>query len=245
MTLEYPNTIRRLLDRLEQTQMPALGKAADLVIHALSNKGMVYCHNIGHGTEGDWINRAGGMAAIQKFTYSLNVQTPVPDCLKDRPRTEPFDASQEAVRYALKAGNIRSGDVMILSSVSGRNLEPIQIAITCRELGVRTIAFTSMEYTAKVTSLHPSGKRLFEAADVVLDCCAPYGDAAVDLPGYESSLLPVSGVAMDVLGWMLWETVLRRMTESGTSPAAFMSFNRKGGEDAYKNTIKQYNERGY
>jgi len=112
-------------------------------------------------------------------------------------------------------------------------------------MGVRTIGFTSMEYTAKVTSLHPSGKRLFEAVDVALDCGAPYGDAAVALPGYEANLLPVSGIAMDVLGWMLWETVIRRMAQAGTPPAAYMSINRKGGEAAHANTIKEYNERGY
>ena len=170
MTLEYPRAIRKVIDRIEQTQMPAVGKAADLVVHALSNRGVVYCHNIGHGIEGDWIHRAGGLAAVQKFTYALNVQAPVPECLKDRPRGEPFDAIRESARYALRAGNIRAGDVMVLSSVSGRNIEPVQLALTCRELGVFTIALTSMDYTARVNSLHPSGKRLFEAADVALDC---------------------------------------------------------------------------
>lgn len=245
MTLEYPKTIRRLLDRLEQTQIPAINQAADLIVHSLSNRGVVFCHNIGHGIEGDWIHRAGGIAAIQKFTYTMNVQTPVPDCLKDRPRTEPFDATAEEVRYALKAGNIRSGDVMLMSSVSGRNMIPVQLAISCRELGVRTIALTAMDYTAQVTSLHPSGKRLFEAVDVALDCGAPYGDAAVALPGYEANLMPVSGIGMDVLGWMLWETVLRRMMKAGIAPAVYMSFNRKGGEEAHQNTINQFNERGY
>lgn len=245
MKLEYPDAVRKVIARIEQTQLPAIGKAADLVVAALSNKGIVYSHNIGHGIEGDWIHRAGGLAAIQKFTYTLNVQTPVPDCLKDRPRAKPFDAAGEAVRYALTAGNIRAGDVLLLGSVSGRNIEPVGLALACREMGVRTIGFTSMEYTAKVTSLHPSGKRLFETVDVALDCGAPYGDAAVALPGYEANLLPVSGIAMDVLGWMLWETVIRRMAQAGTPPAAYMSINRKGGEAAHANTIKQYNERGY
>jgi len=245
MTLEYPRAIRKVIDRIEQTQMPAIGKAADMVVHALANRGVVYCHNIGHGIEGDWIHRAGGLAAVQKFTYALNVQAPVPECLKDRPRGEPFDAIRESARYALKAGNIRAGDVMVLSSVSGRNIEPVQLALTCRELGVFTIALTSMDYTARVNSLHPSGKRLFEAADVALDCCAPYGDGAVDLPGYEASLLPVSGIAMDFLGWMLWETVIRRMAQAGTPAAVYMSINREGGQDAHANTVRQYNERGY
>ena len=52
-----------------------------------------------------------------------------------------------------------------------------------RERGHKLVAVTSMDHTSRVTSRHPSGQRLFEVADVVLDNGAPYGDAVLPLPG--------------------------------------------------------------
>ena len=38
----------------------------------------------------------------------------------------------------------------MLGSVSGKNRGPIELAIACRELGVKVIGITSMEYTLEV-----------------------------------------------------------------------------------------------
>ena len=42
---------------------------------------------------------------------------------------------------------------------------------------------TSLEHTKRVTPKHPSGKRLYEVADVVLDNRAPFGDSTLEFPG--------------------------------------------------------------
>lgn len=55
----YLATVRTVLAHLEQIQLPALERAADLVVHALTHRGVVYCAEIGHGIQGDFIHRAG------------------------------------------------------------------------------------------------------------------------------------------------------------------------------------------
>src|SRR5258707_2796785 len=44
-----------------------------------------------------------------------------------------------------------------------------------------TTLFRSLAHTQHVGSRHPSGKRLFEIADVVIDNCGVFGDASLPL----------------------------------------------------------------
>ncbi len=243
--LKYLDAVRGILDHLESTQLEAVEAAADLVVHALRNRGVLYCAEIGHGVQQDFSNRAGGLAALNTFTFSFNLPDKVADCLKDRPRPEPVEQDLETIRLAVRTGNLRAGDVLFLGSVSGRNRKPVELALACREQGVKVVGLTSLAYTAKVESVHPSGKKLCDVVDVVIDNGAPYGDAAVDIAGLDRRALPVSGVAMDVAGWMVWGRVIEKMAAEGDPPTVFMSVNRKDGMDAYKASLKQYQDRVY
>ena len=49
-----------------------------------------------------------------------------------------------------------------------------------RQTGHKLIAVTSLDHTNAVTPKHPSGKRLSEIADVVIDNLAPFGDTTLD-----------------------------------------------------------------
>lgn len=243
--LKYLAVVRQLLDHMEKTQLGNVEQAADLVSAALAHGGTVHCAGIGHGNEGDFLNRAGGLAAVQPFTYGFTINDPVAECLRNRPAPEPFHRELETIRFAVRASNLRAGDVMVVSSVSGRNQGPIELTLACQAKGVKAIAFTALAYSAETPSLHPSGRKLSEVADVVLDIGAPYGDAAVDIPGYDFKLIPVSGVGMTVLGWLIWGRVMEKMAAAGNPPTVFMSANSRGGGDYYQKAVQQYQSRGY
>jgi len=230
---------------LESTQAEAVDSAADLIVKALTGGGAVYCAAIGHGNEADFLNRAGGLAAVQRFSFEFRVQDPVADCHRNRPRPDTVDQDLESVRLAVRTSNLRSGDVMLIGSVSGKNRYPIELALTCRDIGVSVIGFTSLAYTAQVESLHPSGKKLCDAVDVVIDNGAPFGDAAVHVDGYDTKVLPISGVSTIVAGWLVWARVLENMAAAGTPASVFMSVNREGGREYYERSKTRYNERGY
>mgnify|MGYP001559666812 CR=1 FL=1 len=241
----YIGAVRAVLDHLEKSQLPAIERAADLVIAALSGGGAVYCAGIGHGNEADFINRAGGLAAVQQFSFNFNVNSPTAECLKDRPRAAPFEKDLEAVRLAVRGSSLRAGDAMLAGSVSGRTVHAVELAMACRDIGVKVIGFTSLAYTKRVEPGHPSGRKLCDVADVVIDNGAPYGDAAVDVPGYAEKMLPVSGVSSIVAGWMLWGRVMEKMAAAGNPPGTFISVNRKDGKDYYEKSKARFNKRGY
>lgn len=243
--LKYLHAVRTVLDHLETTQLPAIEEAADLVVHALRNQGAIFCWEIGHGIQHDFINRAGGLAAVHPFTFNFESPNPLPDVLKQRPQAETIDQEVEAVRLAVKSGALRAGDVLVLGSVSGKSAKPVELTLACREHGVKVIGFTSMVYTAKVESAHPSGKKLCDVVDVVIDNGAPYGDAAVEISGLDRNALPVSGVGMSVAGWMIWGRAIEKMASAGDPPTVFMSFNRARGREIYDISLAEYKTRGY
>ncbi|MFN6062069.1 MAG: hypothetical protein ACK49K_02165, partial [Bacteroidota bacterium] len=49
--------------------------------------------------------------------------------------------------------------------------------------GIKTIAITSIEQSKQYPSRHPSGKKLYEIADVVLDNRVPSGDGLLRIGG--------------------------------------------------------------
>jgi uncharacterized phosphosugar-binding protein len=69
---------------------------------------------------------------------------------------------------------------------------PIEMALLARERGLGTIAITSLAHSRAFASRHPSGRHLFEVADLVLDNLAVAGDAALSLPGLPQRVAPTS-----------------------------------------------------
>jgi uncharacterized phosphosugar-binding protein len=239
--LDYLAAVRAVLTHLETTQLPAIERAADLCVHALQHQGVIYCWEIGHGIQGDFIHRAGGLAAVQHFSCRVDVADKAPTCFN---RANP-DRDLETIRFGVATSRLRAGDVLVLGSVSGKNRVPVELALACRERGVKTIGFTSLAYTRRVDSRHPSGKKLCEVVDVVIDNGAPYGDAAVEIAGYPHKLLPVSGVSCAVAGHMLFGRVMEKMAAAGKPATVFQSVNRPTGVEDLKAAEQQYNERGY
>jgi uncharacterized phosphosugar-binding protein len=241
----YLRAVRELLTHIEQTQLPAVERAADLMVGAITNKGAVYCAEIGHGIHGDFIGRAGGLAAVQAFSHSFTIKDHVARVLQNRPHPESTLRDLEEIRLAVRGSNLCAGDVMLIGSVSGRSRRPVELALACREKGVKTIGLTALAYTREIAPAHPSGRKLCDAVDVVIDIGAPYGDAAVEIPGYEVKLLPVSGVANAVTGHLIFGSVMEKMARLGQPATVFMSVNRDGGSDAYQKAVEQYEARGY
>ncbi len=244
---KYLNAVHAIARHLD-THTEGIDAAAEAIADALASGGALYTAEVGHANQHDWVNRAGGLAAIRHFSFSVNVNDALPKKLMDRPRAGDDAGMQvdlENVRHAVRVSRLRAGDVLLVGSVSGRNRVPVELALACRAKGVKVVGFTSFVYTKDAVPLHPSGKRLIDVVDFPIDIGAPYGDAAVKLDGYDDPLLPVSGVGAILAGWMIFERVMETLAARGTPAAVFMSYNRAGGEKALQETKDLCDARGY
>ena len=61
------------------------------------------------------------------------------------------------------------------------------------------LGLTSLAHSSAVTSNAPSGKKLMEIADIVIDNGCPAGDAMVEFPDFPPKVGPGSTVAGAVI----------------------------------------------
>lgn len=100
---------------------------------------------------------------------------------------------------------LNPGDSIIVYSHSGRNAAGIETALYAKKRGLFVVAVTSTRMLDKPAT-HSSGKRLADAADVVIDTGSPVEDAIVPIQGWSR---PVSG-SSTVLAMILTHELIAR-----------------------------------
>jgi uncharacterized phosphosugar-binding protein len=223
----YYKLIDELLERIAHTQQAAIQEAARAVSDHIANDGILYLLGSGHSIAMamEAYHRAGGLAPV--------------DIVHDRT----FGRAERLEGYAeklLKDYNIQAGGVMVIVSNSGRNALPIEVALWCKERGVRTIAITSLAHSKSASSRHSSGKRLFEIADVVIDNCGVPGDAILEIDGLPGRACPTSGIAGMFIIESIVAQVIENLAGSGVTPPVFISANVDGGDEHNEKLYQQY-----
>ena len=139
--------------------------------------------------------------------------------------------------------NINDGDVMVVISNSGRNAVPIEMAQLAQEKGLFVIALTNMTQSQAAISRHPSGKKMYEYADLVLDTHVPSGDAALTIG--QTGTGPVSSLtSMLILNNIVYEA-LKLVEAAGEPLPVFQSQNVDGFDndalyEKYEDRVKHF-----
>jgi len=241
----YLSTIHDLLDTIGKEQIANIETAGRMIADCWESGGSVFISEMGHGTASEMTNRAGGLMSLRRFHFHMSLDNPIAECMQNRPRPEPIEADLEHIKCAVRTSQLRAGDVVLVGSVSGRNRMPVELAIQCREIGAKVIVLTALRYTAEVTSAHPSGKKLADVGDLVIDICAPYGDASQEVEGLAVKALPVSGIGFIACLWAICGEAIEAMLGKGLTPHVYMSHNREGGPEFNERSMAEYNKVGY
>jgi uncharacterized phosphosugar-binding protein len=119
---------------------------------------------------------------------------------------------------------------MWIFSHTGINNVNIDVALRAKALGMRVVATGSAAQTAH--SRHPSGRTLFEIADVVIDTRVPAEDSSVPVKGHVDQVGPVSTMAFVAVVWMTITTVAELLAERGVKLYIHPSHNVPGDTTA-------------
>ena len=148
--------------------------------------------------------------------------------------------------YKQDETELKAGDVLFVSSVSGRPKSVVDLAWDCMQKGITVIALTSMVYASKVDPVHESGKKLHEFVTLALDNCAPAAEAMLEVEGLEAHFAASSGIASDYIMWSLTSVCVEKMLSDGFTPGILKSANFPGGNDYNKQVIEpHYDEFGW
>ncbi|MGH3369548.1 MAG: sugar isomerase domain-containing protein, partial [Nocardioidaceae bacterium] len=210
----YLKALAPIITEVSQQASGPIQTAADLIAAALRANGVIQAFGSGHSEAlaMEIAGRAGGLVPTNRIALRdlvLRGGEPVEVLSSGILERDPSVARRlyELTRPA-------PADLFVIASNSGVNGSIVELAQVVKENGHPLIAITSRQHTAGVDSRHPSGKKLIDFADVVLDNGAPYGDSVLDLPG-GAKVCAVSSITAALLAQMLVAEVLRRLVEAG------------------------------
>ena len=240
---DFTNEVSRRLERL--ASLAADGgrdSAIGLMTRAIESGAVLQAFGTGHSEAFamEIAGRAGGLIPTNKIALRdvvLRGSVPV-DALVG----SSLERNPDIVAELWQISPIQPGDVFLIASNSGVNGSVVGMALMAKENDHDVIAVTSLEHTARVRPKHPSGRRLSEIADVVIDNLAPYGDATLALPG-GVAVGSVSSITSAFIAQLLTIGVAERMNGDGKVAPLYLSANIPGGDEHNRALEKKYQDR--
>lgn len=236
---EYLQACQEALGRLASTQSAEIDRAAEVIADKVAAGGIVFTFGTGHSHElaEEVSYRAGGVVPVNPILEpSLTGVTEVS-------KSEFLERLDGFAPHILDYHRVGRDDILVIISNSGRNGVPVEMALEARRRGTQVIAVTSLSYSRQVTSRHNSGKKLYEVADIVLDNCTPYGDAAVNLPGLAQPVGPLSTVTGAALMHAVMVGAVERLVGRMDPVPVFWSGNLDGVTENNRRMMDPYRAR--
>ncbi|HEY9477772.1 MAG TPA: SIS domain-containing protein [Microbacteriaceae bacterium] len=204
--------------------------AIDLMVGAIEGGGVIQAFGTGHSEAFamEIAGRAGGLIPTNKIALRDVVLRGSQDIAALSGSA--LERNPSVVDELFEITPIGPADVFIIASNSGVNGSIVGLALKAKETGHKLIAVTSLEHTKQVAPKHPSGKRLYEVADVVLDNRAPFGDSTLQFPG-GIPVGAVSSITAAFIAQLLTIGTAQRIADSGGTPPLYISANIPGGDE--------------
>jgi uncharacterized phosphosugar-binding protein len=230
---DYLNQCRGLIAAAEK-QQTAIQQAADWFAATILAGRMVHLFGSGHSrilVEEMW-PRYGSFPGFNPLVeLSLSFHNLVVGSNGQRQAMFLENVSGLAERI-LRNFDLAPADSALVVSSSGCNLVPIEMAALFQQHGVKVVALISKRHAEASASKHPSGKKLADFADLVLDTGAPAGDAMVTIPGLPTPVSPGSTIGGCLLINAIKAEVAARLTRAGRPPKVLTAPPLIGAEKA-------------
>ncbi len=245
---QYLAALRRAVDNIEATQLPAIRAGAALFAKAILKGRLVHVFGTGHSRMAveEMFPRYGSFPGFHPIVeLSMTYHNAV--------------VGANGQRQAMYLENVQGfgpvlwrnfattpEDVLLAISSSGCNAVTIDVAVEAIRLGMSVVAVTSFENAAVSTSRHESGKKLHEVATIAIDQHAPAGDSTVWIDGLLTPVAPLSSVTGCTIINLLKAEVARLLTEAGSPPKVLTAACHLGEERSrglFEETYDDYRRR--
>lgn len=190
---EYHQKSQEYLYALVADQVEVLQTAATWLAVTLIDDRIIHTFGTGHshmiGLE--LFVRAGGLANVNAMldTTALTAE--------GARRGAAMERIPGIAEIIWNQHQVHPEDVLLVISNSGRNAMPIEMALLAKQHGLKVIAITSIAQSSAYPSRHPSGKKLMDVADLILDNKVPPGDGLLRIDGH------LTGAASSLAGIFL------------------------------------------
>ena len=230
----YFTTMQEVVENVLNTQEDNMAKAAKILASTTKNEGIIHLFGSGHSSliAEDVFWRAATLANVHAIFESAVAG------INEVTKTSKIEKLEGIGQVIVDYNRIMPPDAIICISNSGNNAATVDVALAAKERGVPVIAITNVTYADQLTTHHSSGKKLKDVADVVIDNCSLYGDAAVELDGFPQKVGATSTIPAAFIVPALLVQTCENLLEDGVQPDVYYN-----GHLAYEDpNIKLHND---
>lgn len=246
--LDFFDASQLILNRIRDTQMDAILRAAELCADSIANQGLVHLFGTGHSRIPieEMFPRHGsfpGFHPIVELSLTFHNQVVGANGQRQAMFLEKVEGLGEAI---LRNFIFDPHDCFMIFSNSGVNNVVVDVAIGAKNRGLPVIAVVSVEHCNASEARHSSGQRLTDLADVVIDNCTPPGDALVRVEGLDYPVAPGSTFAYALIVNALKAAVAAELTRRGQPPLVLTSsvlIGKEKSAESFERTYDDYRAR--
>lgn len=240
--LEYYRRALALLERLGQTELNRIGEAAEICATSIAGGGLVFVFGAGHSRmmAEEMTPRQGcfaGFVALVEQALSNHASIVGTNGLRAALYLEKYLGYAEEI---LKGFHFGPRDAFIIVSTSGIRPVIVEMAEGAKRRGMPLVAVLSRQHCESSPPAHPSGKKLIDFADVVIDNQCPPGDCVLELDGLEWKTGPVSTVTGAMIINMIRCETAARLLARGCKPVLLPSHQFVGNTSAEEQLERFY-----
>lgn len=241
---EFIDAAAGIVQRIRDTQMPAIAAAAEICANSISAGGLVHLFGTGHSRIAveEMFPRHGsfpGFHDMIELSMTNHTQVVGSNGQRQAMYIEKLEGFGEII---LRNFVFHEHDSFIIFSNSGVNGVVVDVALGAKARGLPVIAVVSVEHSNASGAKHSSGKRLVDLADVVIDNCTPAGDAMVHVENLAYPVGPGSTVGYAVIVNALKCMVADELTRRGQPPLVLTSGVLIGSEASAKLFDETYDD---
>jgi uncharacterized phosphosugar-binding protein len=208
------------LQTLLDSQRSALDLAAGWCTDAIAADGLVHLFGCGHSRMmcEEMTPRQGcfvGWHTIVELALTYHNPIVGPNGLRQTLHLEKTPGYAEQILRNFAFGG---SDVLIVISTSGIREVIIEMCDAAKQRGLKVIGVVSRVHCEQARPAHSSGRKLLDAADLILDNGAPIGDTLVALEGAPGKTGPFSTLGGAMVMNMLRCEVAQRLADRGIEP---------------------------
>jgi len=218
-----------LIDYVANAERDNIYKAAQMMGDCMDENGVVQLYGMGHSLEFamELGYRAGGLMPFHKVdARDLALREHISEEELNAPS---FVDDISMAQRLLDLYRIENEDMFILVSEDGCEALTVEVAKLVKASGKKSIAVISKKASDAHVSRHPSGDKLADLVDLVIDTHAEETDAVLDVQGVHK-MNHVGTILGNVIAQMITAETYRYLVEKGSECPVLLSANLKGAD---------------
>lgn len=220
---------KQYLDEVCATQKDVIKASAQLMGDCMLDNGLIQLFGVNHNHAFtmELFYRAGGLMPYHGFnTRDLVLRGKVS---KEEYDDKNFLNRSDIVDIMWDMYNVAANDMFIICSDLGNEGCVIDLALKAKAKGHKLIVVTSLKEAQKVASKHPSNKKLYELADMVIDTCTPNPDVVTKLKS-GAMINQMATLTGNTIAQMLTAEIYKYLVDNGNDAPVLLSANVTGAD---------------